>query len=70
MLSLILVFGFFLVELVGGIWTNSLALISDAGHMFSDVGALGFSLVASPGRLNLPPRPKPMVTIVWKSWRP
>ena len=46
MLSLILVFGFFLVELVGGIWTNSLALISDAGHMFSDVGALGFSLVA------------------------
>jgi cobalt-zinc-cadmium efflux system protein len=37
---------FFLVELLGGIWTNSLALISDAGHMFSDVGALGFSLVA------------------------
>jgi cobalt-zinc-cadmium efflux system protein len=46
MLSLILVFAFFLVELLGGIWTNSLALISDAGHMFSDVGALGFSLVA------------------------
>ena len=46
MLSLILVFGFFLVELIGGIWTNSLALISDAGHMFSDVGALGFSLIA------------------------
>jgi cobalt-zinc-cadmium efflux system protein len=45
-LSLILVFGYFLVELVGGIWTNSLALISDAGHMFSDVGALGFSLIA------------------------
>lgn len=45
-LSLILVFGFFLVELLGGLWTNSLALISDAGHMFSDVGALLFSLVA------------------------
>jgi cobalt-zinc-cadmium efflux system protein len=45
-LSLIFNFGYFLVELVGGIWTNSLALISDAGHMFSDVGALGFSLVA------------------------
>jgi len=44
--SLILVFGFFLVELLGGLWTNSLALISDAGHMFSDVGALLFSLVA------------------------
>ncbi len=37
---------FFLVELGGGIWTNSLALVSDAGHMFSDVGALGFSLTA------------------------
>lgn len=45
-LSLTLVFIFFLVELVGGLWTNSLALISDAGHMFSDVGALLFSLVA------------------------
>ncbi len=43
---LILVAGFFLVELGGGLWTNSLALISDAGHMFSDVGALMFSLVA------------------------
>ncbi len=37
---------FFLVELGGGLWTNSLALISDAGHMFSDVGAIGFSLAA------------------------
>jgi cobalt-zinc-cadmium efflux system protein len=46
MLSLSLVFTFFLVELAGGIWTNSLALVSDAGHMFSDVGALGFSLIA------------------------
>jgi cobalt-zinc-cadmium efflux system protein len=45
-LSLLLVAVFFLVELLGGLWTNSLALISDAGHMFSDVGALGFSLVA------------------------
>ena len=46
LLSLVLVLAFFLVELVGGLWTNSLALISDAGHMFSDVGALMFSLVA------------------------
>lgn len=45
-LSLILVFSYFLVELLGGLWTNSLALISDAGHMFSDMGALLFSLVA------------------------
>jgi cobalt-zinc-cadmium efflux system protein len=54
MLSLILAVVFFLVELVGGIWTNSLALISDAGHMFSDVGALGFSLVAIIWAAKLP----------------
>jgi cobalt-zinc-cadmium efflux system protein len=33
---------FFVVELIGGILTNSLALLADAGHMLSDVGALGF----------------------------
>jgi cobalt-zinc-cadmium efflux system protein len=37
---------FFGVELAGGLLTNSLALIADAGHMFSDVAALGLSLVA------------------------
>ncbi len=37
---------FFVVELVGGILTNSLALQADAGHMLSDVGALGLSLLA------------------------
>jgi cobalt-zinc-cadmium efflux system protein len=37
---------FFGVELVGGILTSSLALLADAGHMLSDVGALGFSLLA------------------------
>ena len=34
------------VEMVGGWVTNSLALLSDAGHMFSDVGALSLSLFA------------------------
>jgi cobalt-zinc-cadmium efflux system protein len=37
---------FFVVELVGGLLTNSLALIADAGHMLSDVAALGLSLIA------------------------
>ncbi|MDF2577741.1 MAG: cation diffusion facilitator family transporter [Chlamydiales bacterium] len=32
--------GVLLVELIGGIWANSLALLSDAWHMFTDVGAL------------------------------
>jgi cobalt-zinc-cadmium efflux system protein len=35
-----------LVELAGGFLTNSLALISDAGHMLSDAFALGLSLSA------------------------
>ncbi len=35
---------FMLVELVGGILANSLALIADAAHMLTDVGALGLSL--------------------------
>lgn len=33
-------------ELVGGWWTNSLALLSDAAHMLTDVGALALTLFA------------------------
>jgi cobalt-zinc-cadmium efflux system protein len=33
-------------EAVGGFITNSLALMSDAGHMFTDISALGLSLLA------------------------
>lgn len=35
-----------LVEFVGGILSNSLALISDAGHMLTDAGALALALFA------------------------
>jgi len=37
---------FMVAEVVGGLVSNSLALLADAGHMFSDVGALALSLVA------------------------
>src|SRR5262245_18609043 len=37
---------FTLVEFVGGYLTNSLALIADAGHMLTDVAALGLSIFA------------------------
>jgi cobalt-zinc-cadmium efflux system protein len=37
---------FFVVEAVVGIATNSLALLSDAGHMFTDVLGLGMALAA------------------------
>jgi cobalt-zinc-cadmium efflux system protein len=35
-----------LLEAIGGILTNSLALLSDAGHVFADIFALGLSWVA------------------------
>ncbi|TMB95658.1 MAG: cation transporter, partial [Chloroflexi bacterium] len=35
-----------LVELGGGIWSHSLALISDAGHVLTDVFALGLAWFA------------------------
>jgi cobalt-zinc-cadmium efflux system protein len=37
---------FMIIELVGGFMSNSLALLSDAGHMLTDVGALLVSLFA------------------------
>lgn len=35
---------FLVAEVIGGIVSNSLALLADAGHMLTDVGALGLSL--------------------------
>jgi cobalt-zinc-cadmium efflux system protein len=37
---------YFFAELTAGFLTNSLALLSDAGHMLSDIGALALSLFA------------------------
>jgi cobalt-zinc-cadmium efflux system protein len=34
------------IEIVGGLWTGSLALLADAGHMLTDVGGLSMSLLA------------------------
>ena len=42
-----LTFGYFVVELVGGILTNSLALLADAAHMLTDVAGLGLALFAT-----------------------
>ena len=35
-----------LLEAAGGFLTHSLALLSDAGHMLADVGAIGLSVFA------------------------
>ena len=45
-LVLLLTGVFLVVEVVGGLLANSLALLADAGHMFTDVAALGLSLFA------------------------
>ena len=37
---------YFIAELIAGFATNSLALLSDAGHMLSDIGAMALSLFA------------------------
>lgn len=46
-LAFILVAGYFVIELVAGLLSGSLALLSDAGHMAADVVALGAALVAT-----------------------
>jgi len=40
-------FVFLVLEVIGGLYTGSLALLSDAGHMLTDVGALGLALIVS-----------------------
>ncbi|WP_085521540.1 cation diffusion facilitator family transporter [Tuberibacillus sp. Marseille-P3662] len=46
LISFILIAAFMLVEVIGGFLTNSLALLSDAGHMLSDAVSLAVGLLA------------------------
>lgn len=46
-LAVLLTFSFSAIELIGGIWANSLALIGDAGHMVTDSASLLFALIAN-----------------------
>jgi cobalt-zinc-cadmium efflux system protein len=43
-LALVLIAALMVVEVVGGLMANSIALIADAGHMLTDVAALGLAL--------------------------
>lgn len=45
-IALIITLGIMILEFIGGLLTNSLALLSDSGHMLSDASALLLSLVA------------------------
>ncbi|HEY9711006.1 MAG TPA: cation diffusion facilitator family transporter [Oculatellaceae cyanobacterium] len=42
-----LIGSFFVAQLAIGLWSHSLSLLADAGHLLSDVGALGLTLLAS-----------------------
>lgn len=46
LIPFLLIFVFAIIETAGGFWTGSLALLSDAAHMFSDVAALGLAWLA------------------------
>lgn len=46
-LVLVLTTLYMIVEFIGGMWTQSLALLADAGHMLADVGAVGLALFAA-----------------------
>ncbi len=46
-IALALAAAYLVAEVVGGLWTGSLALLADAGHMASDVAALSHALFAA-----------------------
>lgn len=46
-IALLLTGGFAIVEVAGGWWAHSLALISDAGHMATDAAAFVIALIAT-----------------------
>ncbi len=52
--TLLLVGGYMVAEVIGGLLAGSLALLADAGHMLSDMAALGLSLFA----IRLAQRPR------------
>ncbi|MRN55378.1 cation diffusion facilitator family transporter [Paenibacillus monticola] len=46
LIALLITGGIMFLEFFGGLFTNSLALLSDSGHMLSDTASLALSLVA------------------------
>lgn len=46
-ITLVLVLVYMVAEVIGGLLSNSLALLADAGHMLSDAAALGLALFAN-----------------------
>ena len=44
--ALVLIVGYMIAEIIGGIISGSLALIADAGHMLADAASIGLALAA------------------------
>ena len=38
---------FFTVEVIGGIWSNSLAILTDASHLLTDIAGFAIALIAT-----------------------
>lgn len=45
-IAFFIIFSYMIVEVIGGLLSNSLALLSDAGHMLSDAVSLGVGVIA------------------------
>ena len=43
--TLVLTCGFLVVEVAGAVWSGSLALLADAGHMLSDAAVIGLAIL-------------------------
>lgn len=46
-LAIFLSFSFMLCEIAGGIWANSLAILSDAAHLLTDIAGFAIALLAT-----------------------
>ncbi len=62
-IALALTFTFLIVEVVAGFITQSLALLSDAAHMFTDAAALAIALAA----IKIGQKPADDKTYFWLS---
>ena len=60
---------YLVAEAVGGVLTNSLALLADAGHMLSDVGSLALALFAM-GVAQRPPTLRRTFGYQRAEWKP
>jgi Co/Zn/Cd efflux system component len=57
-------------EVVGALVSGSLTLLADAGHMLTDAGGIGLSLLAIHFGQRSPSQARTSATCGWRSWPP